>query len=134
MARDTTRIQNLTRVSALADGDVIPMGPASGDVAKGITFSNLQDQIETNDKDTIVETGVTYSTTVADDVVIGTGVITFNLHALSTAIKRITLTSLTATITIDPNGSELINGTSTELLNSGQSITIAPTLAGWITV
>ena len=44
MSRSTTRIQNLTLVTELADNDVLPIGPASGDRAKGITNENFQKQ------------------------------------------------------------------------------------------
>lgn len=48
MARSTTRIQKLTRVSTLNDEDVIALGPSDGDRAKGITFVNLVDSIPDN--------------------------------------------------------------------------------------
>lgn len=44
MSRSNTRIQKLTRVTALKDGDIIPIGPASGDRAKGITNKDFQSQ------------------------------------------------------------------------------------------
>lgn len=62
MARSNTRIQNLTRVSELADGDIIPIGPASGDRAKGITnedfqgqFTKLLDPISVNNNFTLTD-------------------------------------------------------------------------------
>lgn len=45
MARSNTRIKNLTRVETLNDSDVIPIGPSSGDRAKGITFENIKTEI-----------------------------------------------------------------------------------------
>lgn len=44
MSRNTTRTQNLTRVSTLVDDDVVVIGPASGDRAKGITNKDFQSQ------------------------------------------------------------------------------------------
>ena len=46
MSRSNTRIQNLTRVTTLEALDIIPIGPASGDVAKGITKSDMEAQFE----------------------------------------------------------------------------------------
>lgn len=45
MARSTTRIPNLTKVTTLQDNDVIPVGPSDGDRAKGITSSDYTTQI-----------------------------------------------------------------------------------------
>lgn len=45
MGRDTTRIQNFTRVTTLDNNDVFVFGPASGDRAKGITFDNFKSLI-----------------------------------------------------------------------------------------
>lgn len=39
------RIQNLTKVTTLKDGDVLVIGPASGDRAKGITKANFEANI-----------------------------------------------------------------------------------------
>lgn len=46
MSRNTTRIQSFTRVSELADKDVLIVGPASGDRAKGITKEDLEAQFQ----------------------------------------------------------------------------------------
>lgn len=42
MARSTTRVQNLTRITSLEDSDVFVIGPGDGDRAKGIAFSDLK--------------------------------------------------------------------------------------------
>jgi len=41
MVRSTTRVQNLTRITALEDSDVFVIGPGDGDRAKGIPFNDL---------------------------------------------------------------------------------------------
>ena len=63
MSRTNTRIQNFTRVTALADNDVIVIGPASGDRAKGITNEDFQNQFT---RDTLLKT-VTDGHVLADD-------------------------------------------------------------------
>lgn len=43
MARNITRLQNLTRLTTLEDSDVFAIGPGDGDRAKGIPFNDFLD-------------------------------------------------------------------------------------------
>ena len=57
MARNTTRIQNLTLITAdnVGDDDIIPLGPASGDRAKGVKVSELEKKFDGEGSPEIVQ-------------------------------------------------------------------------------
>jgi len=127
MPRSTTRIQNLTLVTTLADGDVIPTGPASGDRAKGITFANLQSQIEVQDSEELVE--ITADTTLTDTV---TNVVGFANAAVvlpdnpGKALRLRSLNGVTLTFT-----ASVAIGSGITPLTSNQGIIIVKTSQGW---
>lgn len=86
----------------------------------------------------VTEAGVTTAIT-NQDIFKSTssGTITANLPALAVAEnKRLTIFSgtLGGTVTVDPNGAETINGTATENVTGGNSITIYPFVGGWDTI
>ena len=45
MGRSVTPIQALTRLKTVADGDVLPFGPANSNGAKGITYSDFRAEV-----------------------------------------------------------------------------------------
>lgn len=85
-------------------------------------------------KMSIQEESSLYTVLVTDDIIICTGTFTVNLPALAASDKSVTITSKTGTITVDPDGAELINGSATEAVAAGFSITIAPTSVEWVTI
>ena len=87
----------------------------------------------------IVEVTTTYTVLTSDDVVLGSGgsPITFNLPPVSSAVKLVILKNMSggSDITIDPSGSELIEGLSTQVLNADESMTLAPSSTNdWVIV
>lgn len=128
MGRSTTRIQNLTKVTSVADDDVIPIGPASGDRAKGVVFSTFLTQLggSTN----IVEVTGNYAVTVTDDYVAVTGDPTSLTTLPLLADKAVTIKAIFGTITVSPSAGT-IDGQTTIVLTIDQSLTVFPILAGW---
>jgi len=118
MSRSTTRIQVLSLVDTLKDGDIIPTGPASGDVAKGITFLNLKNLIIPGNN---IRTVTANTTALLTDGMIlvdaTTGPITVSLPAASEAFEQeFTVKKIDATLSsmiLDPDGSETIDGNTT---------------------
>ena len=134
MARTNTRIQNLTKVTTLDDDDVLPTGPASGDVAKGITWLNLRSLIEVGDIETIIEISTSTTQLITHDYVSCTGPLTYTLISASTAVKGLTIKSELGggDVTITPNGTETIEGaTGDRVITAGTGITITPITGGW---
>ena len=111
MSRSNTRIQNLTRVTTLEALDIIPIGPASGDVAKGITKSDMEAQFEGDGAATVVQrfsaTGTIIATT---ELAISTGTHTLIMPDASNRILDIK--SVSGTITLD-SGSNTVENSST---------------------
>ena len=83
--------------------------------------------------DDIVEITGTYTVLINDDIVIGDGTFTINLPPVASAIKILFIKSKAGggTITVDPDGSETIEGSATHALTSGTAITIVPSSTGW---
>lgn len=79
----------------------------------------------------IVEVSTDYTTQTQDAIVIGTGTLTITLVPLASADREITIKTLTGGLTLTGNGSELIEGSATQILASGQSLTIVPGSTGW---
>lgn len=84
--------------------------------------------------DVIVEISAAYNQRIIDDVIVATGGgYAVNMIATSSAIKRVQITSLTATIQLNPDGTETIDGVAGAAnLTSGQSVTLTPVAGGWI--
>lgn len=79
-----------------------------------------------------VEVSSTYMATITDDTIIATGTFTITLPSLSSATKKIIIKETDGTLNITGDGSETIEGATTIILTSGQSVTVAPTSTGWI--
>lgn len=133
MSRNTTRIQNLTLVTTLADGDIIPTGPVSGDVAKGIKFSDLKTLVEASDPETIVFiNSLPYTMTGLEDIVVFTvGPGNLNLISKDDAVKSVTFYAESGTITVLPAGSET---TQQANITTGNSYRTGPGSNGWISL
>lgn len=86
--------------------------------------------------DTVVEVSSNYTVTDQDDIVVGTGTFTITLLPLANAIKMLTLKSVLGggTITIDADGAETIEGSSTFALTAGTSITLSRSASGWLII
>lgn len=65
------------------------------------------------------------------DVYICTGTFDVNLLASSSATRELKIISLTGTITVNANGSDLINGSATTTVVASEALTITPYSAGW---
>jgi len=118
MSRNTTRIQRLTRVTTLADDAIIPIGPASGDRAKGISFDDFRTILTTDNN--ITRVAVDHTAKLTDGMILAnavSGSITIFLPAASTAFrKEFTIKKIDSTsnvVTLDPDGSETIDGSAT---------------------
>ena len=132
MSRSNTRIQNLTKVTTLADNDVIPIGPASGDRAKGITKENLEKQFEGDGLASIItETSISYTALITDDYVVGlVSGITLSFAGLADANKPTWFVNASASnITLDGGSETIPNGA---VLSSEQVRGFLPTTAGWL--
>ena len=81
----------------------------------------------------IIEVNTAYTVSVADDVILATGTFTVSLPPLSTVVKPVTIKSVLGggTITINPDGAELIEGGLTFLLTPGTAITTTKSASGW---
>lgn len=128
MARDTVRIQLLTRVPTLADGDVLPTGPESGDVAKGITFLNLKNQIESSDSEKIVPIAGTYTLLADDNHLFATADTTVTMIDASLFTHSLTIRADSG-VTVTLIGATF--GASVTPITSNQSITIIPVLGSY---
>lgn len=85
----------------------------------------------------IVETGVAYLVLVTDDIILAKGTFTVSLPPFLSANKSMTIKSVAGggTITVDPDGSEVIEGQATHTLTVGTSITISPTVTDdWVII
>ncbi len=132
MARDTSRIQNLTRAKTLNDSDVLPFGPGSGDRAKGIAWSDIKNILEIADLETIVEVAGNYQVLVADDFVVGTGLITITFPLLADSIKSFVVKNNgVSNITLNGGGESIEGGLT---VTPGQARRFIPVIAGWIEV
>lgn len=135
MGRSTTRIQNLTKVTTLNTGDVFPLGPNSGDRAKGITFKDLLAIITGAFIDpVIVENSGDYIVTINDDLVANTGPSIITVPLSSTAFKPVRLKSVLGggVLTVNPLGTDTIDGLSSKLITPNASLTLWPVVAGWL--
>ena len=128
MGRNTTRIQNLTRVTTLDDGDVIPTGPVSGDAAKGITFENLKETIELTDE-SIVESSAPYTLLGTEDTLELSGTGTLTMLATADAVRSVVVYASTGTITLGLQGSDTTNQAS---ITIGNSARYTPFTGEWI--
>ena len=112
MSNNITVTEGGNRIEVRAQGTQGPEGPEGG-------VRN------------IVEVSTTYTTSATDAAVIGTGTFTITLHALSTATQQIVIKNVSGTITVDGSGSETIDGSLTQVITLGQSLTLIPTSTGW---
>lgn len=138
MGRNTTRTQNLTRITELDDGDVIVIGPATGDPAKGITFTNFQDNLTTiTEGQNIIETSGDYTVATTDDIIVDTGPGTVSLPLSSQMNKQLVIRSNVTggALTVAPATGETINGVEASLnINIDTSNTLVPVTGGWLTI
>ena len=134
MSRSVTRIQNFTRVTELADEDVLIVGPASGDRAKGITKENFEKQLEGDGAPLIItETSISYTALITDDYVVGlVSGIALGLPVLADA-NRVTwfVNASLASQTLDGGAETIPNGT---VLSASQVRGFLPTSVGWLEV
>jgi len=131
-----------TAAAAVLDLDSI----ITGMTVNGVVLNSAGDNFEYLAEDgqytvptgNIVEVSTAYTQVVRDDVIIGTGGVAFtiDLILLSTAVKAITIRNdATATITLDGNGAETIEGNATFALAPGTSIILVPTSGtDWVEV
>ena len=76
----------------------------------------------------IIEVTSNYLALTTDDVILGTGTFNVTLPPVASGVKSLSIKSTTGSvITVIPDGSELIEGLSTKVLSSEESITIVPT-------
>ena len=77
----------------------------------------------------IIEVSSAYLVLTSDDIVIGDGTFNITLPPVSTAVKSLTIKSSIGggILTILPDGSELIEGATSQALAVEESITIVPT-------
>jgi hypothetical protein len=109
MGRNTTRTQNLTRIGAddLSGSDVIVIGPASGDRAKGITVDDFTDRFNGGyNVERFTSAGTIDSAT---DLALSEG--TFTLNMPTSADAPITIKSVSGTTTLNGVGNTFENGT-----------------------
>jgi len=120
-------------VTSLNGNDVFPIGPASGDRAKGITFSNLGNIIEPVTV-VIVEVSGDYTVTVNDDYVAVDGAAIVTLPASIDAFNAVTIKSVLGggILTLTPVGADTIDGAATQPIAINASLTIFPVIAGWL--
>lgn len=128
MGRSTTRIQKLTRVTTLDDGDVFPTGPVSGDRAKGITFENLKATIELTDE-SIVEASTDYTLLGTEDTIELTGTGNLTMLDTSVAVRSVVVYAATGTITLVLQGSDTTNQAT---ITVGNSARYTPFTGEWI--
>jgi len=129
MSRSVTRIQNFTRVTELAADDVLVVGPASGDRAKGITKENLEKQFEGDGANQVItEVSANYTALITDDWVVVFGGTEFELPDFSSASKQIGF--------VNASGSDvdINNAPNTTVLSNTQSREFLPTTSGWLEV
>ena len=69
-----------------------------------------------------------------DSVLACTGTFTVDLFESRDAIQVLSIKSISGTITVDGFEDELIDGSATAILTTGQAITIAPITGGWIII
>jgi len=85
--------------------------------------------------DTIIEVTSGYSQVLADDFIVGVGTLIVALLPIATAVKSVTIKNNgVGTVTIDPDGTETIDGVATLALAATEARTIIPVAGGWITV
>lgn len=133
MARSNTRIQKLTRVSTLADGDTIPTGPASGDVAKGMTFLNLKTLLNAAGTESTVEVTGTYQQLISDNNIVFTGPGTLILIKASTALHGVSVKSKLGggDVTVSPFTGDSVDAASTLVIEPGTGQNLAPITLDW---
>lgn len=133
MGRSTTRIQSLTQVSTLDDDDILPTGPSSGDVAKGITFGNFKGLIETSDEESTTEVTGDYTQLITDHNIIITGPATLTLIQVSTAIHPVKIKSKLGggDVVVTPFSGDTVDATTTLTLSSGVGQTLVPITLDW---
>lgn len=133
MARTNTRIQNLTLVSTLDDGDIIPTGPASGDVAKGIAFINLKTLLNAAGTESTVEVSGTYQQLIGDNNIVFTGPGTLLLIEASTALHGVNIKSKLGggDVTVTPFTGDTVDAASTLVIEPGTGQNLAPITLDW---
>lgn len=82
----------------------------------------------------IVEISANYTQLLDDDIIVCTGLLSISLSASADAFKKFVVRSLTATVTLNPDGSDTIEGATSFLVTAGQSLTLAPITGGWIII
>jgi len=133
MGRSTTRIQNLTLITAdnIGGDDIIPIGPSSGDRAKGTKVSELEKRFESDGLASVItETSVNYTALITDNYVVGlVAGITLGLPFLADANRVTWLVNGSASNqTIDGGAETVPNGT---VLSTEQVRGFLPTTIGW---
>ena len=139
MSNNITVTEGGNKITVTAQGTQGPAGV--GATNWGLIGGTLSDQTDLQaaldgkaDIRNIVEVAAIYTTSASDAAVIATGTFTISLHALSTATEEIVIKSILGTITIDGDGSETIEGSTTINITSGQSVTLIPTSTEWTIV
>ena len=85
----------------------------------------------------IVNTGVAYLALTTDDIILATGTFTIDLPPVASGVKSLTIKSILGggSITVDPDGAELIEGAANNVLTAGTAITIAPSnTVDWVII
>jgi hypothetical protein len=127
MGRSTTRIQNLTKETTIADADVLPFGPSSGDVAKGITFQNLKSTIELTDE-SIVEATVPYTLLGTEDSLKLTGTGTLTMLPTADAHRSVVVHAHDGVVTVVTVGTDTIEN---PVIAAGSSARYTPFTGEW---
>ncbi len=85
----------------------------------------------------VVEITSNYTAMILDDVIICTsGAVTVNLFTVTSSTKNLFIKSLPTAgiITVDPFGSETIEGAETFLITPGGAIKISRSTGGWVVI
>lgn len=85
----------------------------------------------------IVEITAAYTALTSDDIILGKGTFDVDLPPSNSGVKSVSIKSVLGggTVTVIPDGSELIEGQATHILTVGAAVTIAPTTTGdWVII
>ena len=120
--------------------DAIP-SPATGleifnTITNGLEFFDGSDWIKvaSEPEPLVREISAATTTTFKDHVISATGTFIVDLHTTVGSSNLLTIKCVSGTITIDANGTETIDGSLTRDVTSGQSMNLAPVVAGWIII
>ena len=82
----------------------------------------------------IVENSGNYSIDITDDFVANTGPSIITLPLASTAVKHVTIKSVSPgdTLTLTPSGGDTIDGMATAPIGVNAALTVWPVAAGWL--